>query len=116
MILAFNPYTPEAQGRYIISGHNTDFIEMASALLDRYGDSYPIPKKAMPKWLVWLVAPFVDKSLTRKWVSRNVDILWKGDNSKSIRELGMNYRPLQESMVDFFQQIIDSGQFEKVRN
>lgn len=108
-------FTPEAKGRHIISGHNTDFIEMAGVLLDKYGDSYPIPKKAMPKWLVWLVAPMVDKTLTRKWVSKNVDIPWKGDNSKGIRELGMNYRPLQESMTDFFQQAIDSGQFEKAK-
>ena len=35
--------------------------------------------------------------------------LWKGDNSKSIQELGMQYRPMRESMQDFFQQMIDSG-------
>ena len=26
-----------------------------------------------------------------------------------VRELGLSYRPLQESMNDFFQQMIDSG-------
>ena len=63
----------------------------------------------MPKWLVWLVAPMVNKAMTRKIVSLNVNLPWKGDNCKSVRELGMQYRPMKESMNDFFQQMIDSG-------
>jgi dihydroflavonol-4-reductase len=38
---------------------------------------------------------------------------WRVDNSKSIRELRMNYRPVEESITDFFQQMIDSGVFTK---
>ena len=105
-------FTPEAQGRYIISGHNTDFPEMAEALVDKFGNDYPIPRKVMPKWLVWLVAPMVNKAMTRKWISRNVNRPWKGDNSKGVQDLGMQYRPMKESMVDFFQQMIDSGQLQ----
>ncbi len=108
-------FTPEAQGRYIISGHNTDFPSMAEALIDKFGNDYPIPRKVMPKWLVWLVAPMVDKAMTRKWVSRNVNLPWKGDNSKGVRDLGMTYRPMKESMIDFFQQLIDSGQLQRAK-
>ena len=108
-------FTPEAKGRHIISGHNTDILAMAETLLEKYGNDYPIPRRAMPKWLVWLVAPMVNKALTRKVVSLNVDLPWKGDNAKSIRELGMSYRPLKESMNDFFQQMIDSGLVTKAR-
>jgi dihydroflavonol-4-reductase len=82
---------------------------MAETLLDKFGEDYPIPRKAMPKWLVWLVAPMVNKAMTRKIVARNVNVPWKGDNSKSVRDLGMKYRPLKESMNDFFQQMIDGG-------
>lgn len=102
-------FTPTAKGRHIVSGHNTDFVETASTLLEKYGDTYPIPRKALPKWLVWLVAPMVDKTLTRKWVANNVNVPWIGDNSKGKVELGVSYRPMKESMVDFFQQAIDSG-------
>ncbi len=102
-------FTPEAKGRHIISGHNTDMFAMSQTLLSKYGDRFPLPRKAMPKWLLWLVGPLVDKTMTRKIISRNINLPWKGDNSKSIRELNMNYRPLQESMQDFFQQMIDSG-------
>lgn len=102
-------FTPNAKGRHIISGHNTDIFEMSQCLLAKYGNDYPIPKKVMPKWLIWLVGPIVDKTMTRKFISRNINMPWIGDNSKSIRELGVTYRTLEESMNDFFQQMIDSG-------
>jgi dihydroflavonol-4-reductase len=102
-------FIPAAKGRYIVSGHDTDFFEMASVLRDRYGADYPIPKRPMPKWLVWLAGPLVNRAMTRRIVSLNVDRPWKADNSKGIRELALTYRPLQDSMLDFFQQMIDSG-------
>ena len=104
-------YKPNANGRHIISCRPTDLFEMSQMLIPKYGDQYPIPRRAMPKWLVWLVAPLVNKALTRKIVSLNVDIPCKADNSKSIRELGVTYRPLEESMNEMFQQMIDAGQF-----
>lgn len=101
-------FIPEAQGRYIISAHNTDFLELALCLRDKY-KSYPLPRKALPKWLAWLFGPLVDKSVTRKMVARNEDLPWIGDNSKSVRELGMQYRPMKQSIEEFFQQLIDCG-------
>ncbi len=105
-------FTPEANGRHIINGHNTDLFEMSQALLAKYGNDYPIPRRALPKWLVWLSAPFMGGGMTQKTVSRNIDVPWRGDNSKSIRELAMSYRSMQESMEDMFQQLIDSGQLK----
>lgn len=99
-----------AQGRNIISGHNTDFPEMAAVLREKYGTQYPIPKSTVPKWLLWLVGPMINKVLTRKVVMRNVNYPWKADHSKSVRELNMTYRPLKDSLQEFFQQMIDSGQ------
>ena len=102
-------FTPAAKGRYITSGHNSDFFELAAALVERYGKDYPIPRRTLPKWLVWLVGPLMDKATSRRMIARNVDLPWRADNSKGIRELGIAYRPLAESMNDFFQQMIDSG-------
>jgi len=101
--------TPSAKGRHITSGHNTAFPEMANVLRQHFGDAFPFPKKNLPKWLVWVVGPILDAGLTRKMVNLNVNYPWRADNSKSVRELGMTYRPLEESLVDFFQQMIDSG-------
>lgn len=102
-------FLPEAEGRFITSAHNSDLLEMAKALLPKYGDSYPIPRKALPKWLVWLVGPLTNKGLTRKFIRLNVDIPWRADNRRSREILGMEYRPLAESMNDFFAQLAETG-------
>lgn len=106
-------FKPEASGRHIVSAHNTDFMEMASTLAPRFGEDYPIPRRHLPKWLLWLVGPLVNKQLTRRSITRNVDVPFKADSSKSIRELGIEYRPLQESMVEMFAQMIEAGYFAK---
>ena len=106
-------FKPEAEGRHIISAHNSSLLDMALCLQDKYGKDYPLPKKSMPKWLVWLVGPLVNKNLSRKVVARNVDVPWKADNSKSIEKLGMSYRPLKETMEDTFAFMIERGYFKK---
>ncbi|MBX9801073.1 MAG: NAD-dependent epimerase/dehydratase family protein [Burkholderiaceae bacterium] len=105
-------YLPQAKGRHIVSGHNTSLPGIAATLLPKYA-AYPIPRRILPKWLVWLAAPLADKSTTRKFVARNVGYAWRADNSKSIRELKILYRPLQVTMHDMFQQMIDSGQIPR---
>ncbi len=106
-------FIPAAAGRYITSGHNTDMFDLAQLLLPKYGKSYPIPKRTMPKGLAWLAAPLVNKAMTRKIVSQNVNLPWKGDNTKSVQELGMHYRSLTESMNDMFAQMIEAGWLRK---
>jgi dihydroflavonol-4-reductase len=108
-------FTPEAEGRHIVSGHNTDVFSMSQTLRDKYGKDYPIPRKPVPKWLLWLVGPMIDKTMTRKMIARNVNLPWKADNSKGIKALGIRYRSLSESMNDFFQQLVDHDLFSKAR-
>lgn len=98
---------PAAKGRYIVSGHNAFFRDLAAALLSRYGNQYPIPRRELPKALIWLVGPLINASLTREFVTKNVGYPFVADNSKGIRELGLAYRSIEESMVDTFQQLID---------
>ncbi|MCH0561768.1 MULTISPECIES: NAD-dependent epimerase/dehydratase family protein [unclassified Streptomyces] len=100
-------YLPDAHGRHILSGHDADLLALGRALLPRFGDRFPIPRRALPKPLVWLAAP--SAGLSRTFVSRNVGVEWHADNGKSRRELGMVYRPLQESMEDMFQQFVEQG-------
>jgi nucleoside-diphosphate-sugar epimerase len=102
-------FTPEAQGRYITSAHNTDFLAMGAILLPKYGDKFPLPKKALPKSLLMIVGPLVHKLFSRKFVRNNVNVPWNADNSKIKRELGMIFRPLKETMEESFQMLIDQG-------
>ncbi|GGY50567.1 NAD-dependent epimerase/dehydratase family protein [Parvularcula lutaonensis] len=103
-------FLPEAEGRHIVSGHETNLLEMAKTLEDRYGDRYPIPKNALPKWLMYIVGPM--NGFSRKFVERNVNISWHADNTKAINAFGLSYRPMKTSMEEMFQQMIDAGMLE----
>ncbi len=103
-------FSPEASGRYIISGESSSFGSVAKELKRKF-PSYPIGDRKIPKWLIWLIAPAV--GMSRKEVSKNIGYPWKADNSKSIRELQMTYRPAEESAVEFFQFLIDGNQIPK---
>ncbi|MCG6187267.1 NAD-dependent epimerase/dehydratase family protein [Maribellus maritimus] len=102
-------FIPEAKGRYITSAHNTNFLEMALTLESKFGKNYPIPKKALPKWLLLLVGPMTNKILTKKYVRNNVNVEWKADNSKIKNDLGIDFRPLQTTMEETFQVLVDEG-------
>jgi len=102
-----------AEGRHITSARTIRFLEIAQILRAKFGDTWPFPKRELPKWLLWLVGPMVNKTLTRKFVARNMGLAWKADNTKSVAALGMTYRPLETAVTDMFQQMIDAGQFAK---
>jgi nucleoside-diphosphate-sugar epimerase len=102
-------FTPEAKGRYITSAHNTSIYDMAVTLIPKYGKQLPLPKKALPKWLVMILGPLTNKLLTRRYVKNNVNVEWKADNSKIKRELKMTFRPMQETMEDGLQAMIDAN-------
>ena len=101
-------FKPEAKGRYITSAHNTDLLEMGKILLPKYGEKYPLPKKALPKWLLMLVGPSMNKMMTRQYIRNNVNVEWKADNSKIKSELGIEFLPMQKTMEDSFQMLIDN--------
>lgn len=104
-------FTPEAKGRHILSGTHKTFLQLAQMLEPKYGKDYPLPKKELPKFLVWLIGP--TQGIKRKMVSNNFGYLWLVDNSKSKKELGINYIPIEQTMKEFFQQMIDHGVFKK---
>ncbi len=101
-------FLPDAQGRHVISGHDSGFLQIAEILRGAFPNA-PVPKSKAPKWLLWLVGPMVNKAITRTFVSRNIGHPWKSDNSKSKRELGMTYRPLEQTLTEHFQQLLDAG-------
>ena len=55
----------------------------------------------------------MDKSMTRKVITKNMGHNWKADNSKSKEKLGVEYRSLKSSITDMFQQMINEGAFKK---
>ncbi|OEU06415.1 NAD(P)-binding protein [Fragilariopsis cylindrus CCMP1102] len=58
-------------------------------------------------WILWLIAPLI--GMTRTYVWRAVNVEAGMDNSKSIRGLNMEYKPLNVTMQDMFIQMVDDG-------
>lgn len=100
-------FTVNAKGRYIACNESETFLGMANILKAEFGNNYAFPKRKAPKMMMWLLAPMV--GVTRKFVSRNVGIPLKIDNSKSKKELGMEYIPLKQTLSDQFKQLIKDG-------
>ncbi|MCB9225342.1 MAG: NAD-dependent epimerase/dehydratase family protein [Crocinitomicaceae bacterium] len=101
-------FTPSAHGRNIISGHNTNLVEMVKPIHAKYGKQYPMSARALPKWMVWTFGPMLDKALERKYISRNVNHKFTADNSKAVKELGLQFRPLDQTMVESFDALVEN--------
>ncbi|MCW2857666.1 MAG: dependent epimerase/dehydratase family protein [Marmoricola sp.] len=100
-------YTPEAHGRYITNAESMSMLQIGHALREKFGYRPSFPLFEAPKLLIKLGAPVA--GLTRKYVELNVGYPLRFDNSRTVRELGINFRPGAESVVEHFQQMIDDG-------
>ena len=104
-------FLDEASGRHIVFKDVVSFLDLALMLSDKFDAGYSLPKKELPKWLVWLIGPLVDKTFSRKMISRNFGHPWHADNSKSVSALGLSYTSLKSSMEEMFQQMINQKRF-----
>jgi len=104
-------YTPEAKGRHIIVSGVSTLLDIANILRKHFGDRYPFPRRQAPKFLFWLIAPMM--GYTRKYVSRNVGIQTKFDNSYSKTDLSMSYITIEQTVKDHFQQILNDKLLSK---
>lgn len=100
-------YTPAAHGRYITNAETMSMLDIGKALRAKFGYRPSFPLLEAPKPLIRLAAPVA--GLTRKFVDRNVGYPLRFDNSRTVRELGVTFRPGAESVTEHFQQMIDDG-------
>ena len=100
-------FSESAKGRYILSAKTHTLLETGVFIKEKFGDKYPVPTRNAPKFLIWILAPFL--GIKRNFVSKNIGYKIDFDNSKSIKELGINYSPVKKAVVDFFQQFVDDG-------
>lgn len=104
-------YDESTAGRYIVNGTNTGLVEMGKALSEKFSN-YPLPPRRIPKTLWWLIGPWV-AGFSRRYIQNNVDVPIHLDNMKSRNELGIEYRPLSDTLCDMFQQMVEAGDIEK---
>lgn len=102
-------FLPGAAGRYLVSAESSDFPALAATLRESFGKAYPFPKGTVPKPLAWLIAPLLDKAMTRKIIARNVNHALVIDAEKGRRELGLSYRSFPDTIREMFQQMITAG-------
>lgn len=104
-------FNPQAEGRYILSGHTASLLGMADVLRTRF-PQYPLPTRQLPKFLVKLVAP-IAAGVSRDFIEKNVGYTLKLDNSRSVQTLGVTYRPLADTLCEHFSQMIEDGLLKK---
>jgi nucleoside-diphosphate-sugar epimerase len=96
-----------AIGRNIVVGATASLMRISKVLRKRFGDKYPFPKRKVPKFLFWFMGPKF--GIPRDFIKRNVGVFIKFDNSFSIKNLGIKYTPLKQTIIDHFHQLISDG-------
>ena len=102
-------FTPEAKGRYITSGHNA-IVQKWRITLTTLWQSLSTSQKNRLQSAALAYRSFDECRINTGFIARNIGYPWIGDNFKSVQELGAQYRPLSETMNDFFQQMVDTKQ------
>lgn len=107
-------FKPDAKGRHILNATELSMLDIARILRKRYGSAYPFPRMEVPTPMVWAFGPLFDRSVTRDFIRKNVGYRIRFDNRRS-RELGVAYRPAEETFTEHFQQVLDDGLLRKKR-
>lgn len=102
---------PEAHGRYIICGGTLSLLDMGKALTQKFGYKFPFPHFTVPKTAFAFVAPVLGHS--REFVKLNMGYPIYFNAQRSVRELGIEYRDVRESVCEHFQQLLDDGIVKK---
>lgn len=93
----------KAEGRHILAERADRVIQLAHIIRDEFGKKYKLPKKESPKLLMYLVGWMF--GLSWKFINRNIGHTIRFNTTKSKEKLGMNYRPLKETVVDMVKQM-----------
>ena len=104
-------FKPEAHGRYIICSESLSLLEMGQILRENFGNKFPFPRNQLPKAAFKLFGPLA--GFSSKFVELNMGYPIFFNAQKSKDELGIEYRPVRESLVEHFQQLLDDGVVKK---
>jgi nucleoside-diphosphate-sugar epimerase len=93
---------PDAKGRYIVADRTmTSFHEMSRIIRTRYPRDLRLPRTALPHWPVRVLGPAF--GLTQDYMRKHLGIRFRVDNSRSVNELGVTYRPIEETVLDHYE-------------
>ncbi|MFI6542334.1 NAD-dependent epimerase/dehydratase family protein [Streptomyces prunicolor] len=92
---------PDAHGRYIVAASRmASFLDMSRALRQRFPRDYRLPRHGLPHWPVRVLGPAF--GLTQDYIRKHLGIRFAVDNRRGVKELGIDYRPLEETLLDHY--------------
>lgn len=100
-------FNPDASGRYLLVNRDIEMLEVARILRSEFGNRYTFPRREIPRPIAVLLGPLFGP-VTWKFLSRNIGYPLKLNNARS-NALGIRYRPLEQTVVEHFRQLIDDG-------
>ena len=90
---------PAANGRYILAERQMiSFLEIARILRKIHARPLLLPRNQIPLFLVKLIGPLF--GLDQDYIRNHVGIRFPVDNSRSLQDLEIVYRPIQETLAD----------------
>ncbi|KMS75309.1 cinnamyl-alcohol dehydrogenase [Streptomyces viridochromogenes] len=93
---------PDAKGRYILADRTmTSFHEMSRIIRTRHPRDLRLPRTALPHWPVRVLGPAF--GLTQDYIRKHLGIRFRVDNSRSVSELGITYRPIEQTVLDHYE-------------
>ena len=104
-------FNPKAEGRYIISGGTLSLLEMGKILRQNFGPKFPFPRNKLPKAAFKLFGPLA--GFSKSFVELNMGYPIYFNANKSQQELRMQYRNIETSLIEHFQQLLDDGVVKK---
>jgi nucleoside-diphosphate-sugar epimerase len=94
-----------ASGRHICYSETLGLIEITEILKKHWKGKYPFPWLVAPKFVFWLAAPFF--GLSREFVKKNVGYNLVFDNSYTMQDLDMTFRPVEVTVTEHFKQMVE---------
>lgn len=93
---------PEAHGRYILAEQTmTSTLDIARLVRPVHRRPYVLPRWKVPDPAVRLIGPRF--GLTPDYIRKHLGITFAVDNHRSRDELGIEYRPLRDTMTEHYQ-------------
>lgn len=100
--------TPSATGKYIAVAETLTLLEVSRLLdINKLGIKNKLPKKELPKFLIWLISPLI--GMQRKYVLNNINHAITFNNSRSTSELGIVYSSPKNTLNEHIKQLGESG-------
>jgi len=97
--------TPQSGYRFIAAPHSATLSEMAAIIRNKYPD-LPVPKRTIPTWFFLLAGPLM--GFPARFILRNIGYKIEFNNSLIREKLGIEFRPLEETLLDHIKQLLAS--------